>query len=168
VISLTPRPLYPRSPLDRRLGGPHSQYGRCGVQNDIESSSGHPAFHSPANRVRTIGGVSRPPGFLMASLENVHLTTGTTVSSIEASEHGLRPSLTADTSSRSLPPTPHPHQFKIKGKRRSGRRRVLGWTLNGRAPKPDTRPDGKCQSSSASVRGLTASPRRVPPTSETH
>jgi hypothetical protein len=35
VVSLTPRPLYSREksyryPLDRRLGGPRTQYGRCG------------------------------------------------------------------------------------------------------------------------------------------
>jgi hypothetical protein len=33
VVSLRSRPLYPRYPLNRRLGGPQSQSGRCGVLN---------------------------------------------------------------------------------------------------------------------------------------
>jgi hypothetical protein len=35
VLSITPRLLYPRYPLDRRLGGPQSRSRRCGVQNNI-------------------------------------------------------------------------------------------------------------------------------------
>jgi hypothetical protein len=40
VASFTPRPFYPRGngpryPLDRRLGGPKSRSGRCGVEKDL-------------------------------------------------------------------------------------------------------------------------------------
>jgi hypothetical protein len=43
VVSFTPRPLYPRGkspwyPLDRRLGGPQSRYGRGG-ERKISSPS---------------------------------------------------------------------------------------------------------------------------------
>jgi hypothetical protein len=35
VVSLTPRPLYPRYPLDRRLGGPQSRSGRSGEEKNL-------------------------------------------------------------------------------------------------------------------------------------
>jgi hypothetical protein len=35
VVSFTPRPLYPRHPLDRRLGGPQSRSGRGGEEKKI-------------------------------------------------------------------------------------------------------------------------------------
>jgi hypothetical protein len=43
VVSLMPRPLYPRRtspryPLDRRLGGPQNRSGRCGEENILEST----------------------------------------------------------------------------------------------------------------------------------
>jgi hypothetical protein len=36
VVSFTPRPLYPRYPLDRRLGGPQSQSGRSGEEKILD------------------------------------------------------------------------------------------------------------------------------------
>jgi hypothetical protein len=40
AVSFTPRPLYPREcrrryPLDRRLGGPQSRFGRCGEERNL-------------------------------------------------------------------------------------------------------------------------------------
>jgi hypothetical protein len=36
VVSFTPRPLYTRYPLDRRLGGPQSRSGRRGEEKVLE------------------------------------------------------------------------------------------------------------------------------------
>jgi hypothetical protein len=52
VVSFTPRPLCPRYPLDRRLSGPQSWSGRCGVDTKSpvprrETNPGRPA-NSPS------------------------------------------------------------------------------------------------------------------------
>jgi hypothetical protein len=43
VVSFTPLPLYPwgkssRYPMDRRLGGPQNQSGRCGEEKILDPS----------------------------------------------------------------------------------------------------------------------------------
>jgi hypothetical protein len=59
--SFTPRPLYPRGkspryPLDRRLGGPQSRSGCCGVERNLlplpESNSGRPVRSPSLYRLR--------------------------------------------------------------------------------------------------------------------
>jgi hypothetical protein len=35
VVSVKPLPLYPRYPLDRRLGGPQNRSGRCGEEQNL-------------------------------------------------------------------------------------------------------------------------------------
>jgi hypothetical protein len=48
VISFTPRPLYPRYPLDRRLGGPQSRFGWRSERKILDSTGTWiPTLHRP-------------------------------------------------------------------------------------------------------------------------
>jgi hypothetical protein len=54
VVSFTPLPLYPRYPLDRRLGGPQSRSGRCGEEKILDHTGtlGRPARSQSLYRLR--------------------------------------------------------------------------------------------------------------------
>jgi hypothetical protein len=41
MVSFMPRPLYPRYPLDKRLGGPQNKPGRCGEEKNL-APAGNP------------------------------------------------------------------------------------------------------------------------------
>jgi hypothetical protein len=50
MVSCTPRPLYPRV-MDRRLDGPQSRSGRCGVEkNLVPAGNRNPVFQPVAHR----------------------------------------------------------------------------------------------------------------------
>jgi hypothetical protein len=51
VVSLTPQPLYPRYPLDRRLGGPQSWPGRYAEEKNLAPAGNRtPAVQPVARR----------------------------------------------------------------------------------------------------------------------
>jgi hypothetical protein len=51
VLSFTPRPLYPRYPLDRRLGGPQSPYGRRGEEKILDPTGSRTPTPRPSSPV---------------------------------------------------------------------------------------------------------------------
>jgi hypothetical protein len=60
VVSFTPRPLYlkgesPRYPLGRRLGVPHSRYGRCEEKNLSPAGNRSPAVQPVAVVIPAVG-----------------------------------------------------------------------------------------------------------------
>jgi hypothetical protein len=57
-VSFTPRSLYlrgnrPRYPLDRRLGGPQSRYGRCGEEKNLAPAGNRNPAVQPVARLYT-------------------------------------------------------------------------------------------------------------------
>jgi hypothetical protein len=47
-VSFTFLPLYPRYPLNRRLGGPHSRSGSCGEEKELAVPGIEPGHYNPS------------------------------------------------------------------------------------------------------------------------
>jgi hypothetical protein len=70
IVSFTPRLLYPRDPLDRRLSGPHSQSGRRGEEKILDATgTGTPTPRSS----------SPYPVAIPTALSRLHITLRSTL-----------------------------------------------------------------------------------------
>jgi hypothetical protein len=79
VVGFTAKPLYPRYPLDRKLGGPQSRSGRCGEEqyrdsNIYQSKLELPINGNAAHFVRKRGTLRQFEPTVKNKLMNVYLS----------------------------------------------------------------------------------------------